>query len=809
MHRVSLILLVVLMVFLVGCDPGVEPDSSSGDVSTDKRDMLEALGIDVNPGNRLDAFGNELDDGDNPYGESLVTLMKAAEIFTVGSNKWTLLEDNSQYAVPAKLSVLEETNHDGPEDDWILLPKKSLAIDMNRDGFDEVVILIFNKAADLVYLRVMDFHNGDEITREYRDVPVSDFFSDYRDGHFNCDMAGGDVNGDGQSEILFFIGNRLYLIDDSYTLFGPREFSHRNGSSGIFRLEVADIDEDNLDEVITVQSTGKEYTSEFCVFDGISSFSSLPSLEPVERDDVEFGEFRLYTAELAAGDYDGDGAQEIAFGGLRSSQNWNMHLLMMQPLDTATGEMAYRFTDAVLIRDVDGDYSEQYGSGVIKDLADVTLPTMAAGDFDYDSYDGLKKDELYCFENTYCLNENGEIALYDGFIRNEFLPWGLAVAEDIDGNGRDELICADCMYDQLDDENFKDFDLYGINPSDDSLYKQKLYGLGDDRYPALACPNIDEDSVTLKYRGTELAFSDPIIMAVIASPPYWDGVEMNENAETSLQFSDEVSYDHQSSAGFHTGVEFSVGVGVGDFFQAGQSWSLEESFTWGYGHGTEKAMTYGYALNGGNDEVIFTALTLDIYLFEILCSPDEEDIGEYYTLTVPREAEDYHLSVSEFNRTVPENLRITDAVLCHTPGNPLSYADEARKEELEEEFGNKNMNVYFSEDYQTTGQGNSTTSLGYSYTSSNEFAFDYELSYSITMNMGVIAGVGMTMGHQVGYSFSNVFSNGIEIAGTVGDFTTTSDLQQYGFKWGLMMYPCSDTIENQEFSVLTYWVDDM
>ena len=97
--------------------------------------------------------------------------------------------------------------------------------------------------------------------------------------------------------------------------------------------------------------------------------------------------------------------------------------------------------------------------------------------------------------------------------------------------------------------------------------------------------DVDSDSLVVEYDHHEVAFSDPKILAVLASPPYYPDIMDIGNSNTSYTLSSDETYTNSGQVGFYVGGK--VGCGASwNGVASGASWSfnvlatLETEFSW-------------------------------------------------------------------------------------------------------------------------------------------------------------------------------------------------------------------------------------
>ena len=78
--------------------------------------------------------------------------------------------------------------------------------------------------------------------------------------------------------------------------------------------------------------------------------------------------------------------------------------------------------------------------------------------------------------------------------------------------------------------------------------------------------------------------------------------------------------------------------------------------------------------------MVFTSVPLDRYTYEVIASEDPAEIGDAYTVNLPR---DVIMMIAErdyYNASVqPDALRIGEEVFSHVPGRISSYPNESAK----------------------------------------------------------------------------------------------------------------------------------
>jgi hypothetical protein len=797
----------LVLLLLYSCnlfiDDGLDPINDP--VEKTKQETLDALGVNINPGARKDRSGNDLDSTDNPFGKEYTVHSPKREVYRVGE------QNGGEYLLEDSTSNFDSLVWGGYDSDWMSLPKKAVAADLDGDGLDEIVVVVFFSDSIQIKVRVPDNNNTgfrDEYTHQIASgdtrLPVTFFGGWTRDKYFQRDVSCGDLDGDGRSEIAITINNHLLVIDDpseGFADLGTTIFPHlQTGLATYLRVESGDIDGDACDELVLTNGAYGNGTGMFYWFDDISSGGNYNDLS-TNGTVLNGGTFNLVAAEVKIGDFDGDQINEIAFGGYeQGSDPSHMWLYVFNTLNTTTKTME--------IAPISTYWFEGYSAAY---LADSAIPPMAVGDFNLDG-----KDDIYCVKSIFTINDsNSSLAGLSGFPLDSQGVFDLAEAGDLDGDGRAELWIYKSDPQDLHDNNKIDyFYTYELTAAG-NVESPILSGLSCSGYhPSFCLPNIDGDSLVLKFLNSKLVFSNPIILAVLACPPYYSGIDMNLNAcETAISFSETSSTEESGNSGFSVGVAITAGFSLGPF-DAGGAQTMTNSFSWSYGSYEQETLTYGYSLEAGNDMVIMTCVPFDVYEYEIVSHFDHSEVGGKLHISVPRKFEKYFVSVETYNSAVNESQQISSQVLMHTIGDPFSYADGNHRQTLLDEHGGSSVLVnevtagaWFPADPTTVPQGSSSTSISFDYEEGTTSGFDYTFDFSEQFNFQVLVGADYDFTFSQGYSYGNNVGKGIGFSGTVGGIVKQSDWTDHRYSWGMMGYPVSDTIPGQDFFLLTYWVE--
>ena len=234
------------------------------------------------------------------------------------------------------------------------------------------------------------------------------------------------------------------------------------------------------------------------------------------------------------------------------------------------------------------------------------------------------------------------------------------------------------------------------------------------------CPlNVDADELKLKYKGKNYGWSDPILYAVLLSPPYWSELQYNSESFGIGASSYEISYgnstEHEKEEGLGLalcgGISVLAGAGLfGTGAMGGFSIELEAMGKHVSGYSTENTIEESYKLSvrAGEDKAILTAVPMVCYTYDMWVpdfTVDQDYIDAYkqlsedhtcpyqvgeivkghwepYTVTTKQRPSFSNISLERYNELVREyrskgheNLvEITDDMIPQkTIGDPSTY----------------------------------------------------------------------------------------------------------------------------------------
>jgi hypothetical protein len=366
---------------------------------------------------------------------------------------------------------------------------------------------------------------------------------------------------------------------------------------------------------------------------------------------------------------------------------------------------------------------------------------------------------------------------------------------DLDADGKDDVVVeADNMV--------RVFGLNALQVVQEKINWPHQGNTGGGWYSVILAPgNVDKDSPVIEYDGDhELLFSDPNIVAVVSSPPYFGGIGQDVDSTTST-FGTVTGNDQmvQEDIGFKVG--WSIGTKSNFLFgEAESKLEVEHSFDFSSFEAISSERSLSYTTAPGEDLVVFTAIPFDVYYYTIRSSNDAAEVGTKITINVPRKPQTIAADPAFFNAHVGPNGPIVDeSVLRHTLGEPYSYPTAADRDRLTNVEGGA---IGLVATVPESGTATSTLQLGKTKGSGTSASIDVTFSWEVSGASGPT--VGGSAGFHYGYSYQVSTTKTTLFEGTVGAIPAKR-FADHIYSFGLMTYPSS--IDGKGFLMLDYWVE--
>lgn len=843
MKKLSYLLFcVVISAFLASCG-GSTPNPGPGpgpEPTGELEDSLKALGVNTEPGKRVDPNQEELPDDFSPLGSSASfgnadtassdsSANPSKELFLLGTelkdgSRINLLEktgvqisQNTGAIDEGQTSVIKAFNND--DHPWILGERASetirdaTAADLDGDGFEELVAVYLDLDDNIIYTRVIKRQSDESVS----DAAAQESLINGT-GVKDIAVVSGDFKGDGKDELALVLSytdkSELYFVEStsgSFKASEPKPLSTVLTDSSISaELAVGNLDYDRAEELSVVlnETNALGKAARYFVFDDAKkNYLSL------KTGDVQGRDGALYTAkvsDVAMGDIDGDGLAEIVMGGFNTlSGGCNSQDVILTALDDAEHNF----------ESLGGHFKKGVFFSKCPSFAQWHISFMHINTVDLDG-DGVKEIQAnqFIFED---FKEGGAWNLIHQIDDREFFDSEgsqsarfdttrtAMVAADVTNDGRENIL----LYSQWKE----DVRIFGLSLVESvgfarfTTIETNSYNFQRNVKPILVPINIDVDGPVLTYSEAEyeLVFTEPLIIAALAAPPCsktigqnWEACVTSFGQGTSTGVDAEVTVSVKASAyvGVKTaanipfvgkiGADFKKTVTATASASAGGSYTLEKTVT--------------YTTGALEDSVIFTTIPYDQYTYTILSHPDAEMVGKKLVVSMPREPITLIAKRDFYNETVTDdNIKIDERVFSHTSGSIDSYPSKSKKDQILRAGGF--LADLYQDGPQSVGQGSGQTTLDISVSDEirvgGSLGIEYETSVDVTS--GPALG-GFSVGGGVEASFGVTSGSKTSYTGSVGSIDATNfAANQYSF--GLFTY--TQKLSDQKFQVINYWVE--
>lgn len=656
------------------------------------------------------------------------------------------------------------------------------------------------------------------------------------DGHVwapHFSLSKGDIDGDGTDEIFLTVFDKVHIFNLPSSRVGSlKRVGTLTYAKPVSSVATGDVDGDNRDEFIVC---GRN--TDCSLYDG---FTPGAPNNPIWRSPTPSALPLMVAATF--GDFNGDGVDEFAIAratqpsGCTGTATADIYRATAQSIDPSTGRAVnVRVEDLPLVSGLLTSNQLGCDNGGTYDAWRLLLTGI--------DLDGDGKDELF-MHNTFFLNvlsektratlnlsasicdsPAGTETILDarvGVVDQDKIEY--ALLNPTDARPRENLVVLSLAQPGYDLLKMQAFGLKASTANElESIatYLNVSNNLGDPTASftrgytnySLAVGNVDNDTPRMIATGHELTYSDPFVVAVLSSPPYWQSVAaVDETYESSYPaWSTTLTSSTSSSTDTSTSIGATVGFGIAyeqeaSFFgikiaQFKTSAEFETTASVEWAKSREVSQSVTFSATGGEDRVIFAATPLDKYSYRILYSPSASEIGKTITLSIPRALSKYSVPLAAFRAAT--GLDITTS---HTLGEPFSYPTLSEETILKSSF----PGFLSSTEAQAVSMGGTAPSPGInglgisiSDTSGTSFSVDASAQFSVEAGGGGVTAMAK-LGFNTGYSYGYATTNETSFTGTVGylpDAYYNDGLHFYKSK--LIAYPYPDPKLGR-----TYWIVD-
>ena len=408
-----------------------------------------------------------------------------------------------------------------------------------------------------------------------------------------------------------------------------------------------------------------------------------------------------------------------------------------------------------------------------------------------------------------------------------YLPYDLQVT-DVNGSGEQTIFRKAVKYFYNSDTKAKvlqshSFSAETINSKSSRPLVMKAVQ-DTSRSVCYAILNTDSDTSYMTYTGKHwYSYTDPAVLAVLSSPPYFK--DLLENDRLSGNYSGSTtSFGKTKGSGSSSSEAATISAGTyvsfeQDFAVFGVKVASVRSeievmagFTAAYEQASEISYTTEYTTSSGADAVVFYSIPYEFYEYEMLyydsngaAHPNKQVIAipkQPCTATVEMEK---YKQISKMYSELPQ---LDDNVLQHTLGKPETYPNHTGNYQNVQEFDGNYMAV----DFTSAGGGMAQSQ---SIEMSEEKGNTYSESTEVTISAGAGAG-GVIVGAKAGIgaeaSSTSISTNGCSFTAEIQNMPKEAEDYGYGMSWKLFSHDgtYTDSKGNTvKFPVVDYLVTDV
>lgn len=651
-------------------------------------------------------------------------------------------------------------------------------------------------------------------------------------------VAAGDFNGDGKDTVIayaplmesdseqpqlweFSIGSNMQLektgtVCNIFDILGTGNIATKHSNNGkVFRntpvvqMTTADTDKDSVDELVVTAGMNNTKAdvnnrqSRMFIYDNITEEEKSYWNKTFELDTKGYnnGNQRLRWASSSVGNLvmTGSGAdypEIITAGWVDKKTNKDADLThdigayvtscskTTKKGNSAIGTYAKSEVPAI------GSNGQPQVSGFTKDghYRDNVQSLVVVDTFAADGVNAaasvLIMDTIYTYEAGKGLNQEFRMDYFnhsDNGIGSSIITNGLvqdAVSGNFSGNeeGKEQIVFTTCQKRASRNQYF--YKTYTYKKTGKSSWKCDSTGYRISKkgnaYTSLCAPDIDSDSTIARIKDVSLTYTEPEVLALLESTPYFSEVDEGDSVSTAEGLTTNIV------AGFEWSVD---DICAGFVCGAGFETSVEQGYTWETATSTTKKFSLNYSNDTGENQVIVYRRPVTTYRYEIKGTKDTMVLARQGTLLTSM------LPVDEYNEAAQsyELEEIADGTLA-TPGNPFSYRSSTA--------GLNNV----AESKITTQYGKEgTVTQEFSTETEQEKTFTYDLNASFTA-YGLVFGVKAGGGAGTTYSESQSTINTEAITKTGA--VTGKQVEGYDFNWKFAHW--TTKVNGTEIPVLGY-----
>lgn len=836
--------LIILVVFLFSACSGNDEATTDGDAdnSTDGDTDNSTDGDTDNP---VDGDTEDIADGDTdtelntekPLARDTTTLMEVAE------PAWIIpgaIKGEDENLTGETGMILDDDGAENPGETLAKITEKFMTdhngylVDTKYGDFDgddklemAVLSIYMGKEADNLRFRwpsvtiIDDKDAGFAVigTISKDDLDFSSLNLD-EESVIMADLEVGNIDDDTNSEIVLALSCGKISFTNNYESFSPKSSilvsiddlknnltilntdTETFANTKILQIDLGDFDSDDRDETVAIgviDSSPKAWVLD----DYSDQFTELYTWHKINDNYI----FKDYTSNpnVTSGDFDGDGVDEILFGGLPTSAC----RFQTYVYDDAKHDFAYledkKFDDCGNISYNPIAIPKLEAGDITGDRADEAIIAI------HDNYSGQNRSWRLFYlmvnsDDSEPIDMNATANDWNADRLNRLNPnyFHISVA-DTDRDMHDEVYTI-----------YTDTQIGGQNPLDptDSTTTYKYIGkkyklngsimekqdewswdIDEPKAGLVALGDIDNDSVVARYTGEHwLAMSEPRIIVAMAMPPAWKDIPQDNATFTYIGYGQVREQSVSESNEINVSAAVTMTAEGGDPFgivEVKASASLKKEIT----KTTTQSKTFSTGVKhicGWTDEdldnfVVFATTEYTRYQYEIISHENPEKVGSLFTIDVPGTTNVFKKTVTAFNEQNGDYPDIGEETFNHTVGDPETYPS----------VDDKN-NMLDAENEGFTGWQSDIHTIGETSSGGTEIVISMskEEATAEARTLGVEVSAGFSVGGvgtevTAGLSETNIYEISVgettEYVGSVGDIPSDYHAD-YSYEFGMFVY---------------------
>lgn len=786
---------------------------------------LNQLGISTLGSARLNDRGLELPDDYLPFGP-LVTLgvedaAPRYELFIAGAATASGPSSNQViWEMDEADAVKTIYGQGGPTFDLSALQADVYAFaaaDVDGDGLDELVMVSLGGVGGVeLTLSLLD----DQSAGHAR----SDHALGSLPGAAGLALSAADLDGDGTDTLLVGVSGAgeawLLFLADADAGFSVAEtfaYSAVDPTAGTsLQVAAGNLDDDPREEFAvvvneTLSGPGSHTgSSRYYVYDDADAgLALLASGTPTQHDGSQLP---ALVADLALGDIDGDGRDEIVFGGLTEfHEACATYDLLYVALDDALGPEPLAVLGSK-VRTV-----SMGGACNASKVKRLRFIHVELGDLDGDGVDEIV----------------GGPMVFDDW-RTPWRELGFIPADQMYGHGVQdaaaEITRANCALALVDMDGDGLSEVVQYMPRAEAVIRYTLpdtlgqalkprtwFGVDFSRTdngtrfrPSLVALNVDNDSLIARaVPQTRLyTMTRPIIVAALAGAPCYADLSQNLDAcGTSFGTGSSTGYSREDtvtvSAGVTVGLKIIGGAVTQSEVAAKLSATEAAGRVVGFEYELEKSVVF--ATGPLEDAVVFTVIPYDSFTYVIVEHPDPTMVGVEAEVSLPRAPITMLVERSYFNSVqIPGSPLVDETIFPHAVGDPTTYRSVAERDAWLGLLGVQALSngpVY-------VGQGSGATQVSIDVSTTDSEGSVHAVSYEFDLEATLAT---ILLGFKVGVEIESAlsFSHGTttSFGAGVGNFADATDFATNGYAYGMFTYTLPQSGSGEQIKVIDFWVE--